>query len=138
MIRESLVKLSQKQTLSEKETYDCMLEILEGHATPAQVAGYLSFLSYKGETTAEVVGSVRAMREKMVRVNAEGLAAIDVCGTGGDHRGTFNISTCAALVLAGGMWWSPSTATGRRPANAAAPKCWIPWESRSTQPPPCH
>ena len=102
MIRESLVKLSQKQSLTEKETYDCMLEILEGHATPAQVAGYLSFLNYKGETAPEVVGSVKAMREKMVQVNAEGLAAIDVCGTGGDHQGTFNISTCAALVLAGG------------------------------------
>jgi anthranilate phosphoribosyltransferase len=102
MIRECLVKLSLKQSLSEKEAYDCMLEILEGHATPVQIAGYLSFLNYKSETAEEVIGSVRGMREKMVRVNAEGLGAIDVCGTGGDHRGTFNISTCAALILAGG------------------------------------
>jgi len=66
------------------------------------VACYLSFLNYKSETAEEIIGSVKAMREKMVRVDAEGLNAIDVCGTGGDHHGTFNISTVAALVLAGG------------------------------------
>ena len=102
MIRECLVKLSQKQPLLESEAYGAMLEIFEGKATPAQISSYISFLSYKGETAEEVVGSVKAMREKMVRVNAEGLNAIDVCGTGGDHRGTFNISTTAALILAGG------------------------------------
>jgi anthranilate phosphoribosyltransferase len=102
MIRECLVKLSQKQSLTEANAYGATLEILEGHATPAQIAGYLSFLSYKSETADEVIGSVKAMREKMVRINAEGLDAIDVCGTGGDHQGTFNISTTAAFVLAGG------------------------------------
>lgn len=102
MIREALVNLSQKKSLTEQEAHDCMIEILEGKATPAQVASYLSFLNYKGETADEVVGSVKAMRDKMGRVNSDGLNAIDVCGTGGDHRGTFNISTCAALVLAGG------------------------------------
>lgn len=102
MIRECLVKLSQKQSLSESETHDTMLEILEGKATQAQIASYLSFLTFKSETAEEVVGSVKAMREKMTPLNAEGLNAIDVCGTGGDHKGTFNISTVAALVLAGG------------------------------------
>jgi len=102
MIRECLVKLSQKQSLTEKETHEATLEILEGKAVPTQVAAYLAFLNLKGESTEEVVGSVKAMREKMTRVNAEGLDAIDVCGTGGDHKGTFNISTVAALVLAGG------------------------------------
>ncbi len=102
MIREILAKLSKKQSLSEREAYDCMIEILEGKALPTQVAAYLAFLNLEFETPAEVVGSVKAMRDKMVRLNAEGLDAIDVCGTGGDHRGTFNISTAAALVLAGG------------------------------------
>jgi len=102
MIRETLVKLSQKQSLSEQEAYDCTLEIFEGKATPAQMASYLTFLSYKTETALEIIGAVKAMREKMVRVNAEGLNAIDMCGTGGDHRGTFNISTTASLILAGG------------------------------------
>jgi anthranilate phosphoribosyltransferase len=102
MIRECLVKLSQKEPLTEAETWDCTLEILEGKATPAQVGAYLSFLNARGETEEEVIGSVKAMREKMVRVNVDDLNAIDVCGTGGDHKGTFNISTAAALVLAGG------------------------------------
>lgn len=102
MIREALVKLSKKQSLTEGEAYDCMVEILEGKALPTQVAAYLAFLNLEFETPAEVVGSVKAMRDKMVRLNADGMDAIDVCGTGGDHRGTFNISTGAALVLAGG------------------------------------
>ncbi len=102
MIREALSKLSQKKSLTEKEAYACMIEILEGTALPTQVAAYLAFLNLEFETPAEVVGSVKAMRDKMVRLNAEGMDAIDVCGTGGDHRGTFNISTAAALVLAGG------------------------------------
>src|SRR5258708_13863040 len=102
MIRECLVKLSQKDTLREKESHEATLEILEGKAVPTQVAAYLAFLNLKGESAEEVVGSVKAMREKMTTVNAEGLNAIDVCGTGGDHKGTFNISTVAGLVLAGG------------------------------------
>src|SRR5258708_26975540 len=102
MIRECLVKLSQKQSLTEKETHEATLEILEGKAVPTQVAAYLAFLNLKGESAEEVVGSVKAMREKMTTVNAEGLNAIDVCGTGGDHTGTFNISTLAALILDGG------------------------------------
>ncbi len=102
MIRECLVKLSQKQTLQENETYKCMMEILGGEATQAQIGSYLAFLTAKGETADEIIGSVKAMREKMTPLNAEGLNAIDVCGTGGDHKGTFNISTTASLVLAGG------------------------------------
>lgn len=102
MIRESLVKLSQRESLTENEAYECVLEILEGKATPAQIGSYLAFLNLKVENVDEILGSVRAMREKMTRVDGDGLNAIDVCGTGGDHHGTFNISTCAALVLAGG------------------------------------
>jgi anthranilate phosphoribosyltransferase len=102
MIRDCIIKLSQKEPLTEAEAWDCALEILEGKATPAQVGAYLSFLNAKGETAEEVLGSVKAMREKMVRLQVEDLDAIDVCGTGGDHKGTFNISTTSALVLAGG------------------------------------
>ncbi len=102
MIREALAKLSQKKSLTEQEAYDCMIEILDAKALPTQVAAYLAFLNLEFESPTEVVGSVKAVRDKMVRLNAEGLNAIDVCGTGGDHKGSFNISTGAALVLAGG------------------------------------
>ncbi|MGH7740342.1 MAG: anthranilate phosphoribosyltransferase [bacterium] len=102
MIRDCLIKLSRKEHLTEAEAWDATLEMFDGKATPAQVGAYLSFLNAKGETAEEVLGSLRAMREKMVRLEVEDLEAIDVCGTGGDHKGTFNISTTAALVLAGG------------------------------------
>lgn len=102
MIRECLIKLSQHHSLTETETFECMMEILEGKATSAQIGSYLSFLNLKVEKTEEILGSLKAMRDKMTRVDADGMDAIDVCGTGGDHHGTFNISTCAALVLAGG------------------------------------
>jgi len=118
MLRESIVKLSQKQSLTEVETYEAMQEILEGKATAAQIAAYLAFLNYKEETAGEIIGSVKAMREKMLRVNAEGMHAIDVCGTGGHHHGTFNISTAAALVLAGG-----GVAVAKHGNRAASSQC---------------
>ncbi|HET9870122.1 MAG TPA: anthranilate phosphoribosyltransferase, partial [bacterium] len=102
MIRDCILKLSRKEPLTEAEAWDATLEIFEGKAAPAQVGAYLTFLAVKGETPEEILGSMKAMREKMVRLRVEDLDAIDVCGTGGDHKGTFNISTAAALVLAGG------------------------------------
>ena len=77
-----------------------MREIMEGVATPAQLGAYLTALSLKGETAEEIAGFVTVMREKSLRVNAPG-RAIDTCGTGGDRKGTFNISTAAAFVVAG-------------------------------------
>ncbi|HVM33330.1 MAG TPA: anthranilate phosphoribosyltransferase [bacterium] len=102
MIRDCLAKLSRNEPLTEAEAWDATLEIFEGKAAPAQVGAYLTFLAAKGETAEEVLGSMKAMREKMVRLDVGDLNPIDVCGTGGDHKGTFNISTTAALVLAGG------------------------------------
>jgi anthranilate phosphoribosyltransferase len=77
-----------------------MNALLEGEATAAQIAGFAVAIKMKGETAAEVTGFARALREHMIVVEAgEGL--IDTCGTGGDLAGTFNISTVAALVMAG-------------------------------------
>src|SRR5512140_2640741 len=76
--------------------------IMQGRATPVQVAALLASLRVKGETSAEVAGGVRAMRRAMVPVDipdADGL--VDTCGTGGGALTTFNISTAAALVAAG-------------------------------------
>ena len=64
------------------------------------IAAFLVALKMKGETAAELAGFARAMRERMVVVDA-GADVIDTCGTGGDAAGTFNISTVAALVMAG-------------------------------------
>lgn len=77
-----------------------MNALLEGEATPAQIAGFAIAIRMRGETAPELTGFARALRAHMIVVQAgEGL--IDTCGTGGDLAGTFNISTAAALVMAG-------------------------------------
>ncbi|WP_428375473.1 anthranilate phosphoribosyltransferase [Lichenicoccus sp.] len=73
--------------------------VMAGEATPAQIGGLLMALRVRGETVAELTGAVRALRRRMLRVQAP-RGAIDVCGTGGDQHGTLNISTAVAFVLA--------------------------------------
>src|ERR1700761_5582918 len=74
--------------------------MMSGEATPSQMGGLLMALRVRGETIDEITGAVSAMRAKMVRVEAPP-GAIDVVGTGGDASGSYNISTCAAFVVAG-------------------------------------
>jgi anthranilate phosphoribosyltransferase len=80
-----------------REAFDLMMT---GNATPAQIAGLLMALRVRGETVEEITAGALAMRERMVAVSAPP-GAIDTCGTGGDASGTHNISTAAALVVAG-------------------------------------
>src|SRR5579862_7750861 len=86
--------------LSEEEAYLAMGILLEGASSEAVVAAFLVALKMKGETAPELAGFARAMRERMIVVDA-GADVVDTCGTGGDAVGTFNISTAAALVMAG-------------------------------------
>jgi anthranilate phosphoribosyltransferase len=74
--------------------------MMSGEATPSQMGGLLMALRVRGETVDEITGAVTAMREKMLRVKAPA-DAIDVVGTGGDASGSYNISTCAAFIVAG-------------------------------------
>src|SRR5437879_1875724 len=74
--------------------------MISGEATPSQIGSLLMALLLRGETVEEITGAVTAMREKMLRVAAPP-DAIDVVGTGGDASGSYNISTCAAFIVAG-------------------------------------
>jgi len=100
-IREAIDKLVNRVNLSEAETIDVMNQIMTGEATPLQVAAFLTALRMKGESVEEITGAARVMREKAHRVNVGSKTVLDTCGTGGDQKGTFNISTAAAFVLAG-------------------------------------
>ncbi|MEO5657674.1 MAG: anthranilate phosphoribosyltransferase [Nitrospiria bacterium] len=101
MIKEAIAKLADRADLSEAEAEGVMREIMEGAATAAQIAAYLTALRMKGETVDEVTGSVRVMREKAARIRVDDPLTVDTCGTGGDRKGTFNISTTTAFVVAG-------------------------------------
>src|SRR5512145_1966497 len=100
MIREALAKVVQAIDLQEAEMTETMTEIMEGKATPAQIGAFITALRMKGETIAEVTGAARVMRLKATRIDARSPVVVDTCGTGGDGRGTFNISTTAAFVVA--------------------------------------
>jgi anthranilate phosphoribosyltransferase len=95
-----IARLARGETLSEDESEAAFSLIMAGEATPAQIAGLLMMMRLRGETVAELVGAVRAMRARMLGVAAPA-GAMDVCGTGGDGAGTLNVSTAVTFVLAG-------------------------------------
>ena len=92
--------LLNQHNLTRDEAYNIMLSIMSGEYDDAQIAGFLMALRAKGETVDEIAGFAQAMREKMLTIQLE-TTAIDMCGTGGDALGTFNISTAATFVIAG-------------------------------------
>lgn len=98
-----LERLAAGDDLSAAEAQSAMQTILDGKASPAQIAGFLMALRVQGETVDELVGFARAMRQTAVPVDLglPGETILDTCGTGGDGAGTFNISTVAAFVVAG-------------------------------------
>jgi len=101
MIKDAIAKLVDRQPLTEAEAEAAMLEIMDGQATSAQIAAYLTALRMKGETVDEITGSARAMRAKAVRIRPADPLVVDTCGTGGDGGTTFNVSTTVAFVVAG-------------------------------------
>jgi anthranilate phosphoribosyltransferase len=100
-IREAIEKLVARSDLSEAEMVEVMNQIMTGEATPLQVAAFLTALRMKGETVEEITGAARVMRDKAHRVKVASKTVLDTCGTGGDQKRTFNISTTAAFVVAG-------------------------------------
>ena len=98
--KDLIAKVSDGHALSPEEAREAFEVILSGSATPSQLGGFLMALRVRGESIAEVTGAVATMRSKMIPVKAPA-NAMDIVGTGGDNSGSYNISTCTALVVAG-------------------------------------
>jgi anthranilate phosphoribosyltransferase len=98
-VKEAIAQVVTGRDLTESDMTTVMTEIMDGQATPAQIGSLLTALHIKGETVAEITGAARVMRELASKVHASA-AVLDTCGTGGDGRHTFNISTAAAFVAA--------------------------------------
>lgn len=100
-IRRAILKLADNQSLGETEAAAAMADVMEGLATPAQIAGFITALRMKGETVDEITGCAKAMRAKAKTIRPCVDLLVDTCGTGGDQASTFNISTTTAFVVAG-------------------------------------
>ncbi|BCY16991.1 MAG: anthranilate phosphoribosyltransferase [Chloroflexi bacterium] len=120
MLKPYIARVINRSNLSDTEAQEAMNIIMTGQATQAQIGAYLTALRMKGETIAEITGSVRAMRENAVTIKPDvaDQNVYDIVGTGGDGKFTFNISTAAAFIVAG---------TGRKVAKhgnrAASSQC---------------
>jgi anthranilate phosphoribosyltransferase len=101
MIKEMIGRIVEGGDLSFEESKAVMNEIMEGIATEVQIGSFITALRMKGETVDEIAGCVSVMREKATHVDVGNSLVVDTCGTGGDAKCTFNISTCAAFVVAG-------------------------------------
>lgn len=100
-LRDSIKKILDRQDLSAAESSAAMDSIMDGNASPAQIAALLTALRMKGETVDEVSGAAASMRRHAQFIDAGTRAVVDTCGTGGDGLDTFNISTTAAFITAG-------------------------------------
>lgn len=99
MIKEAIIRLSNKQDLTYQEAEQVMDEIMGGMATDVQKAAYLTALSLKGETIDEITASAAGMRSHCIKL-LHNMDVLEIVGTGGDGANSFNISTTAALVIA--------------------------------------
>ena len=103
MLKRFIAKVVEGTSLGEAESGEAMSFIMGGEVPPSQIASFITALRMKGETVQEITGFARTMRAKAVQIRARnGEKVVDTCGTGGDGKGTFNISTAATLVAAGG------------------------------------
>jgi anthranilate phosphoribosyltransferase len=101
LIKNIIERLIEKNDLSFTEAYELMTEIMEGSVSDTNISAILISLKSKGESSEEIAGFAKAMRDKCVKISCNTENTIDVCGTGGDYSGTFNISTAVAFTVAG-------------------------------------
>lgn len=99
-VREAIAAVAGGRSLTEREMAAAVDAMVGGEATPAQIAGLLMALQMKGESVDELCGAAQALRRHATSVRTPPGVVVDTCGTGGDARGTFNVSTTAALIVA--------------------------------------
>ena len=99
-LKAHIAKVADGRPLAFEEAREAFDIIMSGEATPSQIGGFLMALRVRGETVPEISGAVATMRAKMLPVTAPA-GAIDIVGTGGDASGSYNVSTCAAFIVAG-------------------------------------
>ncbi len=100
MFKEILERLLEHKDLTEAESFSIMSKIMSGELSSTQIGAFLVALRMKGETVAEITGAAKAMREKAAKIYIKD-EVVDTCGTGGDKKGSFNVSTTTAFVVAG-------------------------------------
>lgn len=100
MLSRCIAKIVRGEDLSAEESADAMEHIVSDEASPARIADYLSALCVKGETVDEITGAARTLRKHSLKVKLPKGISVDLCGTGGDYKDTFNISTITSFVLA--------------------------------------
>ncbi len=101
MIKEAINDVVSGKNLTSEEAKNVMNVILNGSATPAQIAALITALRMKGESVEEITGFAMAMRERSLKLTLGDIEPVDTCGTGGDGKNTFNISTAAAFAASG-------------------------------------
>jgi anthranilate phosphoribosyltransferase len=99
-IKDAIGSIVSRIDLKEDEMQSVMRQIMTGGATPTQIGGFLAAMRCKGETVEEISAAARVMRELAMRVKVSPENLVDTCGTGGDNRRLFNVSTAAAFVVA--------------------------------------
>lgn len=117
MVKESLVKLTNKENLSFDDAKQCIYEIMSGSVSPGLIGSFLTALAMKGETDDEIAGAAEGMRSKAEKLNAE-YNALDIVGTGGDKSNSFNISTTASIIIA-----ASGVTVAKHGNRAASSKC---------------
>lgn len=100
MIETAIKRLVERRDLSREEVREVFGEMMDGKASEVHKSAFLIALRMKGETPEEITGAVMALRERVIPLEVDSDRVIDTCGTGGDGRGTFNISTVSAIVAA--------------------------------------
>ncbi len=101
MLKNFIDRVIVGEDLSKSQAQEAMQVIMSGQASDIQISALLTALRIKGETSTEIAGFAQTMRDYALKIDCPGKQLIDTCGTGGDKKGTFNVSTTVAFVLAG-------------------------------------